>query len=64
MGWQTAGGEEEGGEQFCHQDISGGYSGEGGGGKEDEERRLVTFVACDTIVCLSVVTNQFIDWKV
>ena len=28
----------------------------------DEDGRLVTFVACDTIVCLSVVTNQFITW--
>ena len=55
---------EEGEQQFCHQDISGGYSGEGGGGKEDEGEKLVTFVACDTILYLSVVTNQFINWKV
>ena len=58
---QGSGG-EEGEQQFCHREISGGYSGEGGGGKEDEDGRLVTFVACDTIVCLSVVTNQFRAW--
>ena len=49
---QGNGEEGEDDEQFCHKDISGGYSGERGGGKENEDGRLVTFVACDTIVCL------------
>ena len=62
MDLQGSGEEGEDDEQFYHQKISGGYSGEGGGGKENEDGRLVTFVACDTIVYLSVVTNQFIAW--
>ena len=64
MDLQGNGEEGEEDEQFYHQKISGGYSGEGegGGGKENEDGRLVTFIACDTIVCPSVVTNQFIAW--
>ena len=56
---QGSGEEREHDEQFYHQKISRGYSGEGGGGKENDDGRLVMFVA---IVCLSVVTNQFIAW--
>ena len=44
----------EGGEQYRHQEISGGYSGEEGGGEEGG--RLVMLFVCE---CMSVVTNQF-----
>ena len=52
MDLRGTGGEGEGDEQCCHQEISGGYSGEGGGGKEGG--RLVTLVVCDINVYMSV----------